>query len=220
MENPGAKESAVLSLTDKGYKASPLRRTFIEKKGKKTKRPLGIPTMYDRAMQALYALALDPVSEVTADKRSFGFRKGRCAQDACEYIFANLARDVSPEWVLEGDIKGCFDNISHDWLIANIPMDKSVLKQFLKAGFVFKGDLFPTDDGTPQGGVISPILANMALDGMEKVLSDRFHTNRLGKVDLRFKNAHKVNLVRYADDFIITAATKLHWKQNKLSAIF
>lgn len=202
------KMNAVLTLTDKGYKSSPLRRVYIEKKGKKAKRPLGIPTMYDRAMQALYALALDPVSEVTADKHSFGFRKGRCAQDTCEYIFAQLCKKVSAEWVLEGDIKGCFDNISHDWLIANIPMDKSVLKQFLKAGFVFKDELFPTEDGTPQGGVISPILANMALDGMEKVLSDRFHTNRLGKVDLRFKNAHKVNLVRYADDFIVTAATK------------
>ena len=164
---PAQKMNAAISLTDKGYKANPLRRVYIEKKGKKAKRPLGIPTMYDRAMQALYALALDPVSEVTADKRSFGFRKGRCSQDACEYIFANLARDVSPKWVLEGDIKGCFDNISHEWLIANIPMDKSVLKQFLKAGFVFNGELFPTDDGTPQGGVISPILANMALDGME-----------------------------------------------------
>jgi len=150
---PAQKMNAVLTLTDKGYKASPLRRVYIEKRGKKAKRPLGIPTMYDRAMQALYALALDPVSEVTADKRSFGFRKGRCCQDACEYIFANLCKKVSPEWVLEGDIKGCFDNISHDWLIANISMDKSVLKQFLKAGFVFKGDLFPTDDGTPQGGV-------------------------------------------------------------------
>jgi RNA-directed DNA polymerase len=205
---PASKMRAVLSLTDKGYKASPLRRVYIEKKGGKKKRPLGIPTMYDRSMQALYALALDPVSEVTADKRSFGFRKGRCAQDACEYIFAYMAKKVSPRWVLEGDIKGCFDNISHEWLIENIPMDKSVLKQFLKAGFVFKGELFPTDDGTPQGGVISPILANMALDGMEKVLSDRFHTNLLGRVDIRFKNAHKVNLVRYADDFIVTAATK------------
>ena len=206
---PAQKMNAVLALTDKGYKASPLRRVFIEKKGNKAKqRPLGIPTMFDRAMQALYALALDPVSEVTADKHSFGFRKGRCCQDACEYIFADLARTVSPEWVLEGDIKGCFDNISHEWLIKNIPMDKSVLKQFLKAGFIFKGELFPTDDGTPQGGVISAILANLALDGMEQVLSDRFWTNRLGKVDLRFRNAHKVNLVRYADDFIVTVATK------------
>lgn len=205
---PASKMRGVLSLTDKNYKAKPLRRVFIEKKGKKEKRPLGIPCMYDRAMQALYALALDPVSEVTADTKSFGFRKGRSCQDACEYIFTALSRKVSAQWVLEGDIKGCFDHISHDWLIENIPMDKSVLKQFLKAGFVFENELFPTDDGTPQGGVISPILANMALDGLQKMLADRFHTNRLGKVDLRFKNAHKVNLVRYADDFIVTAATK------------
>lgn len=208
---PAMKMRAVLSLRDKNYKAKPLRRVYIEKKDKKNKkkkRPLGIPTMYDRAMQALYALALEPVAETTADTKSFGFRKGRCCQDACEYIFTALSRKVSPEWVLEGDIKGCFDNISHEWLVENILMDKSVLKQFLKAGFIFKGELFPTEDGTPQGGVISPILANMALDGMQKVLSDRFHTNRLGKVDLRFKNAHKVNLVRYADDFIVTAATE------------
>lgn len=205
---PASKMKAVLSLTDKGYKAKPLRRVYIDKKGKKAKRPLGIPTMYDRALQALYALALDPASEVMADTKSFGFRKGRCAQDACEYIFTALSRSYSPTWILEGDIKGCFDHISHNWLIQNIPMDKSVLKQFLKAGFVFENELFPTEDGTPQGGIISPILANMALDGMQKVLADRFHTNRLGNVDIRFKNAHKVNLVRYADDFIVTAATK------------
>ena len=205
---PAVKMRNVLILTDKGYKAKPLRRVLVEKPGKKKKRPLGIPCKYDRAMQALYALALDPVSETTADEKSFGFRRGRSAQDACEYIFTALSRRTSPEWVLEGDIKGCFDHISHDWLIDHIPMDKSVLKQFLKAGFVFQNELFPTDEGTPQGGVISTILANMALDGMQKVLSDRFHTNRLGKIDLRFKNAHKVNLVRYADDFIVTAATK------------
>ena len=130
---PAMKMRAVMSLKDKGYKAKPLRRVYIEKKDKKKKRPLGIPTMYDRAMQALYALALEPVAETTADMKSFGFRKGRCCQDACEYIFAALSRKVSPEWVLEGDIKGCFDNISHEWLIENIPMDKSILKQFLKA---------------------------------------------------------------------------------------
>lgn len=205
---PAAKMSNVLTLTDKGYRAKPLRRVFIEKPGKKKKRPLGIPCMYDRAMQALYALALDPVAETTADAKSYGFRKGRCAQDACEHIFKALSKTDSPQWILEGDIKGCFDHISHDWLIEHIPMDKSVLRQFLKAGFIFRDKLFPTEEGTPQGGVISPILANMTLDGMQKVLADRFHTNRRGKVDLRFKNAHKVNLVRYADDFIVTAATK------------
>lgn len=203
-----SKMRAVLTLSDKNYKAKPLRRVYIEKKGKKAKRPLGIPCMYDRAMQALYALSLEPIAEATADTRSFGFRKGRCCQDACEYIFTNLAKSNSAKWVLEGDIKGCFDHISHEWMIANIPMDKSVLKQFLKAGFVFERELFPTEEGTPQGGVISPILANMALDGMQKALYDRFHTNRLGKDDIRFKNAHKMNFIRYADDFIVTAATK------------
>ena len=196
---PAKKMKAVLSLTDKGYRARPLRRVYIEKKDKKKKRPLGIPTMYDRAMQALYALALEPVAETTADGKSFGFRKGRCAQDACEYLFTALSRKhISPKWILEGDIKG---------LLANIPMDKSILKQFLKAGFIYQRELFPTEEGTPQGGIISPILANMTLDGMEKRLAERFHTNALGKVDFRFKNAHKVNFVRYADDFVVTAAT-------------
>ena len=205
---PAKKMKAVLSLTDKGYRARPLRRVYIEKKDKKKKRPLGIPTMYDRAMQALYALALEPVAETTADGKSFGFRKGRCAQEACEYLFNALSRKhISPKWVLEGDIKGCFDHISHDWLLANIPMDKNILKQFLKAGFIYQRELFPTEEGTPQGGIISPILANMTLDGIEKKLVDRFHTNALGKVDSRFKNAHKVNFVRYADDFVVTAAT-------------
>lgn len=205
---PASKMRGVLSLTDKNYKAKPLRRVFIEKKGKKAKRPLGIPCMYDRAMQALYALALDPVSEVTADTKSFGFRKGRSCQDACEYIFAALSRKVSAEWVLEGDIKGCFDHISHEWLIENIPIDKSVLKQFLKAGFVFENELFPTDDGTPQGGVISPILANMALDGMQKMLVNHFDLSAKGEISAFVHNKSKVNLVRYADDFIVTAATK------------
>lgn len=203
-----SKMKAVLKLTDKDYKAKPLKRVYIEKKGKKEKRPLGIPTMYDRAMQALYALALEPVAESTADVKSFGFRKGRSCHDACEYIFTALSRDFCPKWILEGDIKGCFDNISHDWLINNIPMDKSILKQFLKAGFVFKKQLFPTEDGTPQGGIISPILANMALDGMQLALDKEFNSNKQGEVVSYKKVGHQVNLVRYADDFIITAIDK------------
>ena len=130
---PAKKMAAALSLTDKRYRARPLRRVYIEKKDKKKKRPLGIPTMYDRAMQALYALALEPVAETTADGKSFGFRKGRCAQDACEYLFNALSRKhISPKWVLEGDIKGCFDHISHDWLLANIPMDSTAIVRHTK----------------------------------------------------------------------------------------
>lgn len=205
---PASKMKGVLALTEKSYKAKPLRRVYIEKKGKKAKRPLGIPCMYDRAMQALYALALDPIAETTADKRSFGFRKERSTQDACEYIFGAYCRQCSPEWVLEGDIKGCFDHISHEWLVDNIPMDKSVLKQFLKAGFIFQDKLFPTDEGTPQGGIISPILANMALDGMQQMLAEHFDLSCNGKITRWMHDKSRVNLVRYADDFIVTAATK------------
>ena len=109
---PKSKMDAALALGAKGYKAKPLRRVRIPKKGKEGEtRPLGIPTMHDRAMQALYALALDPVAETTADGTSFGFRRGRSAQDASARLFSLLARKASPKYVLEGDIKGCFDHI-------------------------------------------------------------------------------------------------------------
>jgi len=100
-----SKMKAVLTLTHKNYRAKPLRRVYIEKKGKNKKRPLGIPTMYDRAMQKLYALALEPIAEVTGDYTSFGFRRGRSTKDACEQAFCLLARKCSPTWILEGDIK-------------------------------------------------------------------------------------------------------------------
>jgi RNA-directed DNA polymerase len=165
-----SKIKAVLSLTGKGYKAKPLKRVFINKPGKKKKRPLGIPTMYDRAMQSLYALALEPIAETMSDMRSFGFRKHRSTKDAREQIFLCLSKKNSAQWILEGDIKGCFDNINHQWLLTNIPIEKTILIQFLKAGFIYKRHLNPTKAGTPQGGIISPILANMTLDGIEKLL--------------------------------------------------
>jgi len=203
-----SKMKAVLALTDKHYKAKPLKRVYIEKKGKNKKRPLGIPTMYDRAMQTLYALALEPIAETTGDNISFGFRRGRSAKDACEQIFCVLARKCSPTWILEGDIKGCFDNINHSWLQKNIPMDKRIMKQFLKAGFIYEGKLFPTDTGSPQGGAISSLYANMTLDGLEKVIQDKYHRNSKGNIENHYRAKTKVNLVRYADDFIITANTK------------
>lgn len=203
-----SKMKAVLTLTDRHYIAKPLRRVYIEKKGKNKKRPLGIPTMYDRAMQTLYALALEPVAEVTGDNVSFGFRQGRSAKDACEQIFNILARKCSPTWILEGDIKGCFDNINHNWLLENIPMNKRIMKQFLKSGFIYKGELFPTDKGSPQGGAISSLYANMTLDGLERLIQDKYHRNTKGKIENHYRAKNKVNLVRYADDFIITAKTK------------
>jgi len=161
--------------------------------------------MHDRAMQALHALALQPIAETTADPRSFGFRMHRSTHDARQYGFCCLGGKYSAKWVLEGDIKGCFDNINHDWLLDNIPMDKSILKQFLKAGFVYNRHLNPTTAGTPQGGSISPILANMTLDGMEKAISSVYHVGKNGKIDKSRHNPDKVNFVRYADDFIVTA---------------
>ena len=205
---PNSKMNAVLKLSDKKYKAKPLRRVYIPKPGTDKKRPLGIPTMHDRAMQALHALAMQPIAETTADPRSFGFRMHRSTQDARQYGFCCLGGKYSAKWVLEGDIKGCFDNINHDWLLDNIPMDKSILKQFLKAGFVYNRHLNPTTAGTPQGGSISPILANMTLDGMEKAISSVYHVGKNGKINKSRYNPDKVNFVRYADDFIVTANSK------------
>ena len=189
------KMQAALSLTDKHYHAHPLRRIYIPKPGKSTKRPLSIPTMSDRAMQALYALALQPIAETTADTRSFGFRLFKCAQDASIYAFRCLWQDTSSPWILEGDIKGCFDNISHSWLKNNIPIDRSILSQFLKSGFIFDDIFYHTDKGAPQGSPISPLLANMTLDGIEKLLKERFPKM-------------KVYFIRYSDDFLVITPSK------------
>ena len=205
---PNSKMNAALKLSDTKYKAKPLRRVYIPKPGTDKKRPLGIPTMHDRAMQALYALALQPIAETTADPRSFGFRIHRSTQDARQYGFRCLGGKHSAKWVLEGDIKGCFDNINHDWLLDNIPMDKPILKQFLKAGFVYNRHLNPTTAGTPQGGIISPILANMTLDGMELVIASKYHVGKTGKIDKIRYNPNKVNFVRYADDCVPRGGTR------------
>jgi len=147
-------------------------------------------------MQALYLLALDPIAETTADPNSYGFRKNRSTADAIEQCFNTLSAKASAQWILDADIKGCFDNISHQWMLENIPLDKNILRKWLKAGYLDKNTLYPTDDGTPQGGIISPVLANLVLDGLEKQLR-----TQKGKLGL-------VNLIRYADDFIITGRTR------------
>ena len=193
------KIKAISEIKSRGYKPLPLKRIYIPKKQKSKFRALSIPCLKDRAMQTLWQLALQPIAEETADPNAYGFRLKRSTHDAIEQCFKSLGRKRSATWVLEGDIKACFDKISIQWLLRNIPMDKVILKKFLTAGFMEDNRVYPTTEGTPQGGAISSTIALMALSGLER---------RLQSHRKRVSDKEKIHFIAYADDFIVTAASE------------
>ncbi|AMW29448.1 group II intron reverse transcriptase/maturase [Arthrospira platensis FACHB-971] len=177
-------------------KAKPLRRVWIPKPGRDEKRPLGIPTIQDRARQALVKSALEPEWESRFEGTSYGFRPGRSAQDAINRIYTAI--NQGQYYVLDADIAKCFDRINHDYLLSKIHCPSNLkrdLKQLLKAGVLDNGVFEDTEAGTPQGGVISPILANIALLGMVRLIEKRYPKVKGVKV--------KATLIRYADDFVV-----------------
>lgn len=202
--SPSEREELINDITNialKDWKPAPTKRIYISKTDGK-KRPLGIPTLTDRAIQAIVKNALEPEWEVTFEGSSYGFRKNRSTHDAIRYIHNVCNSNSTKHWILDADIKGCFDTISHEFLenrLRSFPA-KSLICRWLKAGYVDKHVYHDSDLGTPQGGVISPLLANIALHGMESALN--IARNSAGRVTSPY------TCIRYADDFIVACRTK------------
>ena len=201
--HPNQRIKLVKELTLKGYKAKALRRVWIPNHRRDEKRGLGIPTMKDRVMQALVKSALEPYWEAQFEGTSYGFRPGRSAHDAITRIYTAINKKA--RYVLDADIAKCFDKINHDYLLSKVDCPhniKRIIKQWLECGVMDKGILEETDSGTPQGGVISPLLANIALHGMIKDTENHFPRTKR-KEDGSLHREYKPKIIRYADDFVV-----------------
>ena len=188
-------------INNQDWKPKPARRVYIPKSNGK-KRPLGIPTIKDRCLQAIVKNALEPCWEAQFEGTSYGFRPGRSPHDAIGKIYRSITPNRKKKWVVDADIKGCFDNINHKHLlstIGNFP-GRRLISEWLKAGYIDKNVFHSQNAGTPQGAIISPLLANIALHGMEEALGVKYNCNG--------ESQGKRITIRYADDFVILCETK------------
>lgn len=191
-KTPEIKYQAVLDLNRRDYIHQPFKRIYIPK-GNSEVRAIDIPTIKDRAMQTLYRYTIEPIAEYTADPHSYGFRKNLSTRDAILHCYNILNSNNDYKWIFKTDIRSFFDTISHEWIMNNVPMDKFFLNQFLTCGYVDKGILYQPQKGIPQGSCISPVLCNLALNGLEETLKSQFNG---------------VEFIRYADDILLIS--KVH----------